>query len=90
MTNLKNSLKDACISALSEFNLEVTRAPGGVSVIVSGAVGISELTDSGISVVTHRARVNISGSSLRLSVFEGRIVEIVGRVEGIELKYGKN
>ena len=92
MTKLKSSLmgiNSAAYSALSEFNIEVTRKGIGVSVVISGAVGISELDEERVGIVTHKARVIISGSKLSLSVFEGRTVEIVGRVLGVELKYGK-
>ncbi len=92
MTKLKSSLMDiksAASSYVSEFNMEVTRKGGGASVVISGVLGIFELTDSHIGVLSHKARVGIFGSHLSLLVFQGRVVEISGRVEDIQLKYGK-
>ena len=92
MTKLISSLsniKSAVSSSLSEFSVEITRSPLGASVIVSGALGISELTETCVCILTHKARVGIYGSRLALSVFDGRIVEIIGKVEDIQLKYGK-
>ena len=93
MTKLKGralAVGELVGASLSDFNIEITRVPSGVSVAVSGAVGIFELSDSVIGVLTHKARVGIVGSGLSLSVYEGRVVEIYGRVEDIQLKYGKN
>ena len=92
MTKLKSSLSDikaVLSSATSEFNMEITRSGRGASVVISGALGIFELSDTHIGVLTHRARVGIFGSELSLLVFQGRVVEILGRVEDIQLKYGK-
>lgn len=92
MTKLKSSLTDIkslVTASVSDFNIEITRSTRGVSVVISGAIGIFELTDSQIGVLTHKARVTVLGSKLSLVVYEGRALEISGRVEDIQLKYGK-
>ena len=93
MTKLKRraaEIGELVGATLSDFNVELTRTAGGVSVFVSGAVGIFELSGSCIGVLTHKARLWIIGSGLTLLVYEGRVLEARGRVEDIRLKYGKN
>ena len=92
MTKIKNLFLDNTdpLSALSDFSIDVKRVPRGLSVSVSGVISVFELTDTSVGILTKRARVNISGERLILSVFEYRRAEISGRVENIGFKYGKN
>lgn len=72
------------------FHLEADRDSRGMSVMISGIIGISDFSDSLIYLQSHGGRITVSGRGLLLCVLEGGIVEIVGKVEGISFKYGKN
>ena len=63
---------------------------GGISVIISGIIGISDFSDNIIHLQSHGGRIVVCGSRLLLGVLDGGNVEIVGKVEGISFKYGKN
>ena len=76
-----------CSSGLS---LEIRKTKLGAGVLLSGVIGISELTDSSITVLSHFGRVHFSGECLVLSVFSERTVEIIGKITGVEFSYGKN
>lgn len=75
---------------LSAFHLEADRSRSGLSVILSGIIGISDFSDSFIDLKGHGGRISVHGKKLFISVYENGSVEIVGRVEEIIFKYGKN
>ena len=75
---------------LSSFHLEADRSRAGLSVVLSGIVGISDFSDSFIHLKGHGGRISVHGKKLFISVYENGSVEIVGRVEEIVFKYGKN
>jgi len=75
---------------LSGFHLEADRSSKGLSVVLSGIIGISDFSDSFIHLKGHGGRISVYGKKLFISVFENGSVEIVGRVEGINFKYGRN
>lgn len=77
-------------SGLSSFHLEADRSTKGMSVILSGVIGISDFSDSTIHLLTHGGRIIVSGKKLFICVYENSTVEIVGKVEGVVFKYGKN
>ena len=94
MTKLKNPLLKKVImpditAPLSNFGMEVRKIPRGAAVGVSGAVSVFELTDSAVGILCSKTRLRIVGEKLTLVVFEGRRLEVSGRVEEIEFKYGK-
>lgn len=72
------------------FHLEADRDGRGISVIISGIIGISDFSDNIIHLQSHGGRIVVCGSRLLLGVLDGGNVEIVGKVEGISFKYGKN
>ena len=92
MTKLKKPFSNIPdpTAPLSDFGIELHRAPRGLAVSVSGVVSVFELNESEIGLLTQRARINIRGERLSLSVFEARRVEIVGRVGDISFRYGKS
>ena len=73
----------------SDFSLEAVRRGRGISLTVSGVVAISELTDTNVVLKSHKARLLITGKSISLAVFEGRVVEIGGIIQSVEFSYGK-
>ena len=77
-------------SALSSFHLEANRSPHGMSIILSGIIGVSDFSDSEIILLSHGGRICVKGKRLFISVYENYTVEIVGRVEEIVFYYGKN
>lgn len=76
-------------SLSSDFSIEAVRTGRGISLTVSGIVGISELTDTEVVLKSHRAKLSVTGKKLSLTVFEGRVVEIDGVIQNLEFSYGK-
>ena len=77
-------------SPLSSFHLEADRSNHGMSIMLSGIIGISDFYDDFILLKSHGGRIRVSGKNLFIAVYENNTVEIQGKVEGIEFKYGKN
>lgn len=72
------------------FHLEAERRGGGMSVVISGIIGVKSFTDNEIILLSHGGRITISGCRLGLYVYDGNNVEISGLVGGIAFKYGKD
>ena len=72
------------------FYLSCERAVGGLSLLVGGIIGVSELDDGRTELLSHSGRVIVSGHGLKLTVFENKSIEINGRIEGINFAYGKD
>ena len=87
--NSFQSLKDIP-RGLNDFHLEADRSAGGLSITLSGIIGISDFSDDFIDLKSHGGRLSVRGKRLFISVFENQCVEIVGRIEEITFKYGKN
>ena len=77
-------------NGLSSFHLEADRSRRGLSVVLSGIIGISDFSDSLIDLKGHGGRISVHGKKLFISVYENGSVEIVGKVEEIVFKYGRN
>ena len=77
-------------SGLSAFHLEANRNSGGMSVILSGIIGISDFSDSSIELLSHGGRICVTGKQLFISVYENNTLEIVGRIGEITFRYGKS
>ena len=77
-------------TGLSSFHLEADRSTKGMSVILSGVIGISDFSDSSIHLLSHGGRIIVNGKKLFICVYENNTVEIGGKVEGVIFKYGKN
>ena len=75
---------------LSAFHLEADRSRGGLSLVLSGIIGITDFSDSFIHLKGHGGRISVHGKKLFINVYENTSVEIVGIVEEIVFKYGKN
>ena len=75
---------------LSSFHLEADRSGSGLTLILSGIIGISDFSDNFILLKGHGGRICVQGKKLFINVYENETVEIVGRVEEIIFKYGKN
>lgn len=74
----------------SPLVLEIRKSDGGAIASVTGVVSIGELSDRFILLATHSGRVGVRGSSLTLTAFANRTVEVKGRIEGVDFGYGAN
>ncbi len=77
-------------NTLSPFHIEADRSPAGLTVRVGGIIGIAEYSDELVLLKSHGGRLTLTGKRLSITVYEDKTVEICGRVEGMELGYGKN
>lgn len=89
MTN-ENRKSTNAVCGLSSFHLEADRSRQGLSVVLSGIIGITDFSDSYIQLKGHGGRVGVYGKKLFISLYENGSVEIVGKVEEIVFKYGRN
>ena len=71
------------------FSLEASRAGRGISVALSGVIGISDYSETEIILKSHGGKIRISGQHLMLSIYEDNTAEIVGRIEEIGFGYSK-
>ena len=61
----------------------------GAVAVISGVMSISEYTEGSVELLSHSGRLTLIGESLSLSVLEGRVLEIFGRITEVRLSYGK-
>ena len=73
----------------SSLAVEMKKSSRGAVAVVSGVVSISEYTESAVELLSHSGRVTFLGQRLSISVMEGRVVEIYGRIEEVRFGYGK-
>ena len=71
------------------FSLEASRAGRGISVALSGVIGISDYSETEIILKSHGGKIRISGQHLMISIYEDNNAEIVGRIEEIGFGYSK-
>lgn len=91
MTEKKQSnVKSGVLSGLSSFHLEANRSSRGMSLLLSGIIGISDFSEERIELLSHGGRVIICGKRLFINVYENNNLEILGKAEEITFRYGKN
>ena len=73
------------ISPLFTSTLEIRRRKAISTVALTGIIAVEELSPEKITVATHSGRITVKGARLLLSVFEGRTIEISGKILGVEL-----
>ncbi len=66
--------------------IEIRKSKARSTLAVSGIVSIEEFSCEKIILTTHGGRISVLGTSLVLSVFEGRAVEVTGKITGVELQ----
>lgn len=71
------------------FSLEASRVGRGISIVLSGVIGISDYSESEILLKSHGGKIKVCGQRLMLSIYEDNTAEIVGRIEEICFGYGK-
>ena len=84
--NGKKIIPDA---PLLPFHIEIDKTVRGFSLSCSGVKGISEFSDSMIKLRLPSFFLQISGKDLYMTVFEGKCVEIIGRLSEVRFIYGK-
>ena len=77
-------------SVVSRFHLEARRSVKGMSVIVGGVIGISDFSDETVLLKSHSGKIKVKGKYLSISIYEGGVIERLGKVEDISFSYGKN
>jgi hypothetical protein len=80
---------NSLLYGLSPFHIEANRSAEGMSIVLSGIVGISDFSDGFICFKSHGGRIKVFGQSLFLNVYEAGNAEIVGKIQEIAFDYGK-
>jgi hypothetical protein len=90
MTRKKEkSVKEIIPSGISTFRLEASRSRAGMSLIVSGVIGVSDFSDETVVLLSHFGRITVKGRRLFINLYEVNNVELSGVAEEICFKYGK-
>ncbi len=71
-------------NAFSRFHIEADRTASGISVSAAGVVSIFDISNREVILKLRRGKLKITGERLLLNVYEGRTVEITGRVRSVE------
>ena len=86
-----NVIKELAAPAIiNRFHLNAERSPFGMTVTVTGVIGVRDFSRESVEILTHTGKISVSGRRLTLSVYENGAVEIKGRVEDLRFGYGKN
>lgn len=92
MTGNKKRIKlSSLLSSISTSSLhvEIKKSSRGLIAVISGVIAISEYTEDTVELLSHSGRISFMGDSMEISVLEGRIVEIYGRISEVRFSYGK-
>ena len=89
--NKKRLAPSDILSSLSpsSFHVELKKSSRGAVAVVSGVMSVSNFTQECVELLSHSGRLTLVGDSLEISVLEGRIIEIFGRITEVRLGYGK-
>ena len=87
MIKAKNRKERSQLKSLSE--IEISRLRGSAILELSGVFCVKEISSDLIKLQTKEGLVLVRGKGLRLSLFEGRCIEIFGVIEGVELGNGR-
>ena len=74
----------------SKFRMEAFRSNKGMTLVLSGIIGVGEFGSEAVLLKSHGAKIAIAGKRLNMNVFENNDIEVVGKVEEIRFSYGKN
>jgi hypothetical protein len=74
----------------SAFHIAIKKSSRGAVAVVSGVMSIGEYTESEVELLSHSGRMSLVGDSLGISVLEGRVVEVYGRITEVRLSYGRS
>ena len=94
MKNEKNKkpkdMAKSITAPLSSFHLEVDPTSRGMSLLISGVLGINDFTEGRIMLLTRFGSLILEGRGLELSIYENGTVGVVGKVEEVRFSYGKD
>ena len=93
MTGLKKrSVHPDLMSAIGKdcYHIEIVKSKRGATVQVSGVIGVGELSDECICLISHGGRLVFTGSGLNLGILGRGVAEVYGKIEGVVLSYAKN
>ena len=74
----------------SSVHFEVKKSSRGAVAVISGIMSVTEYTDSSVELVSHSGRIAFIGESLGITVLDGRVVEIYGRITEVRMGYGRS
>ena len=86
----RNFKEIASPAIINKFHLDAERSPFGMTVTVTGVIGVRDFSRESVEILTHTGKIFVSGRRLSLSVYENGAIEINGRVEDVRFGYGKN
>ena len=91
----KDRINKHLLSTLSSFGIntvsfEMKKNKLGAVLVAMNVVGISDLSEEEITLISHGGRVKVRGYRLELSVLEDKSVEIFGKICEVGFEYGKN
>ena len=81
------------------YHIELNAVSGGIAAVISRVVGIQEITDDFIKIMTKNGNITVSGSSLQIHVFEYKTLQISGKIDNLSFskkertrgkRYGEN
>jgi len=85
MAKEKNQKRDIRSGALpSGFHIEVDKILSNVAVSVNNVFSIVDFRDDAAILKMRKGKIKISGDGLSISIYENKIVEIIGKVRNIE------
>ena len=90
MQKKPRSTAAALFEGSSPLLVEIKKSSHSASVSVAGVIGVTELSDSSISLSAHGGRVVMRGEGLRLTVYSDRTATVDGRVTEVELGYSRS
>lgn len=82
-------MMEAIACAVSPFHIDVDRLADGFAVSVHGVSSICEFSDKRVILELSFSRLEINGDMLDLTVYEQGMVQINGKISGMEFSYGK-
>lgn len=66
------------------FHIEADKISDGLSFLIYGVTSIRSFSVNEVQLRSGRSEVKVCGSDLSINVYEGRSVEISGRIERVE------
>ena len=93
MTGISKRIKlSTVLSSMSKSSVhfEMKKSSRGAVAVVTGVMSITEYTDSTVELISHSGRITFVGESLGMTVLDGRVVEIYGRITEVRMGYGRS
>lgn len=76
--------------SLGALHVEMKKSSRGAVAVITGVMSVSEYSETGLILLSHSGRVMIVGEALGISVLEGRVIEVYGKITDMRFSYGKN